>query len=392
VPGIEGCRVTIVQRANAEIRRGDRTAGTNWRAMLVATAAVTALASPLRAAETPPATEMARLFSLVGDYPLGEATSRADYQSFDPTSSRLYIAKMGSGKLLAFDAARNSLIAERDGFPKVTGVLVVPELHRVYASVPGAGLVPSIIVGLGMAGLSNGRAAVSVLDSKDLHEVARLPGGVFPDGLAYDPAHQRVFVSDELGAAILVLDAKTDRMIARIVTGGEVGNVRYDPVSERIYAPLQSRGELVAVDPIGLGIVARFPLPGGRHPHGLAIAPGAAIGYVACDGDDRLLVVDLRSGAVIDQLSLGHDPDVLAIDPGLHRLYVASESGMLSSFDIADAREPRSLGDVFVGDNAHSVAVDPGSHRLYFPLADVKGRMLLRVLRPRTAPAAGQNR
>jgi len=139
VPGIEGCRVTIVQRANAEIRRGDRTAGTNWRAMLVATAAVTALASPLRAAETPPATEMARLFSLVGDYPLGEATSRADYQSFDPTSSRLYIAKMGSGKLLAFDAARNSLIAERDGFPKVTGVLVVPELHRVYASVPGAG-------------------------------------------------------------------------------------------------------------------------------------------------------------------------------------------------------------------------------------------------------------
>lgn len=360
--------------------------------MLVGIAAMTALASPLRAADTAPTIEMARLFSLVGDYPLGEATSRADYQSFDPTSATLYIAKMGSGKLLAFDAARNSLIAERDGFPKVTGVLAVPELHRIYASVPGAGLVPSIIVGLGMAGLSNGRAAVSVLDSKDLHEVARLPGGVFPDGLAYDPVNQRVFVSDELGAAMLVLDAKADRLIARIVTGGEVGNVRYDSVSKRIYAPLQSRGELVVVDPIGLGIVARFPLPGGRHPHGLAIAPGAAIGYVACDGDDRLLVVDLRSGAVVDQLSLGHDPDVLAIDPGLHRLYVASESGMLSSFDIADARDLRSLGDVFVGDRAHSVAVDPASHRLYFPLADVKGQMLLRVLEPKTAPAAGQNR
>lgn len=392
MPRIEDCSVTDVRRVNARVRRADRTAGTNWRAMLVAIAAVTAPAWPLQAAEIPPATGIARLFSLVGDYPLGEATSRADYQSFDPTSSKLYIAKMGSGKLLAFDAARNSLIAERDGFPKVTGVLVVPELHRVYASVPGAGLVPSIIVGLAMAGLSSGRAAISVLDSKDLHEVARLPGGVFPDGLAYDPVHQRVFVSDELGSAILVLDAKADKMIARIEAGGEVGNVRYDPVSKRIYAPLQSRGELVVVDPAGLGIVARFPLPGGRHPHGLAIAPGAAIGYVACDGDDRLLVVDLRSGAVIGRQPLGHDPDVLAIDPGQHRLYVASESGMLSSFDIADEHEPHSLGDVFVGDSAHSVAVDAKSHRLYFPLADVKRRMLLRVLEPKNFPATGQNR
>ena len=361
------------------------------RAGLLAMLAIVT-AAPLQAAEVSATASMTRLFSLVGDFPLGAATSRADYQSFDPTTARLYIAKMGSGKLLVFDAASNSLIAERGGFPKITGVLAVPQLHRVYASVPGAGLVPSIMVGLGMAGLSNGRGAVAVLDSTDLHEVARLPGGVFPDGLAYDPAHQRVFVSDELGSAVLVLDAKTDRLLARIEAGGEVGNVRYDPASGRIYAPLQSRGELIAIDPDKLAIVGRYSLPGGRHPHGLAIAPGVSVGYVACDGDDRLLVVDLQSGVVIDRQKLGHDPDVLAIDAGQRRLYVASESGMLSSFDITNVRAPRSLGDVFVGDGAHSVAVDAESHRLYFPLADVKGRMLLRVLEPRNSPAAGQNR
>lgn len=354
-------------------------------ATLAAAATIVSLSLPLQAAESPSATAMSRLFALVGDFPLGNATSRADYQSFDPATTRLYIAKMGSGKLLIFDAAKNNLIAERDGFPKITGVLAVPERHRVYASVPGAGLVPSIMVGLGMAGLSNGRAAIAVLDSTDLREVARLPGGVFPDGLAYDPTRQRIFVSDELGSAVLAMDTKPDSLVARIETGGEVGNVRYDPVSGRIYAPIQSRGELVAIDPDKLTIVSRFPLPGGRHPHGLAIAPEASVGFLACDGDDRLLVVDLKSGAVIGRRPLGHDPDVLAIDAAQQRLYIASESGMLSSFDIADVRAPRSLGDVFVGDNAHSVAIDPASHRLFFPLADVKGQMILRVLRPITS-------
>ena len=37
----------------------------------------------------------------------------------------------------------------------------------------------------------------------------------------------------------------------------------------------------------------------------------------------------------------------------------------------------------FVGKDAHSVAVDPITHRLYFPLADVKGRAVLRVLEPK---------
>ncbi len=277
--------------------------------------------------DAPLATSSDRLFSLVGDFPLGQGTSRADYQSFDPTSNRLYIAKMGAGKLLVFDTTQNKLIAERDGFPKVTGVLAVPELHRLYASVPGAGLVPSLFVGLGMAGLSHGRGAIAILDTADLHEIARLPGGVFPDGVAYDPKERRIFVSDELGSAVLVIDADTDRMVARIDAGGEVGNVRYDAVTAKIYAPIQSRDELLVIDPVNTAVVARVALPGGRHPHGLMIAPGAAIGYVACDGDDKLLTVDLVSGKILDRKPLGHDPDVLAIDPDQKRLYVASEFG-----------------------------------------------------------------
>ena len=129
-------------------------------------------------------------------------------------------------------------------------------------------------------------------------------------------------------------------------------------------------------------LVERRPLPGAGHPHGLAIVPGTAIGYVACDGNDRPLAVDLATGAVLTNLPVGRDPDVLAIDSGARRLYVASESGNASTYDISTVVSPKSLGEVFVGKDAHSVSVDPGTHLLYLPLANVGALAVMRVLQP----------
>jgi len=323
------------------------------------------------------------LFSKVADVPVGEKTSRFDYQSLDPATGRLAVSKMGSGKLLVFDARSQSVISELPGFPKTTGVLMVPELRKIYVSVPGAGLSASLSVALGMAGMSKGSGAVAILDAGSLKEIARLPAGVFPDGIAYDPKDRRVFISDEMGGGLTVIGADDDKPIGRVDTGGEVGNVQYDPVSRMVYVPVQSHDEFIAVDPATLKVAARHRLAGCKHPHGLRIADGVAVGYVACDENDRLLAVDLDNGKITADLAIGHDPDVLAADPGLKRLYIASESGILSVIDTRDAMKPVKLGDVMVEANAHSVAVDPVTHHLFLPLRDRDGKAVMRILAPR---------
>ncbi|MGN6516550.1 MAG: YncE family protein [Rhizomicrobium sp.] len=328
-------------------------------------------------------TPFAKAFTFVGDYPLGAAVSRTDYESIDAGARRLYISKMGGGQLLVFDLTKNRLAATLDDFPKATGTLAVPSLHKIYVSVPGGGLLRSISVGLGMAGLTSGKGQIAVLDSRTLKEHVRLPGGVFPDGIAYDGKDELVFVSDELGSALTVLDAKTDKFLARVETGGEVGNVRYNEGNGLIYVPVQSRDELIAVNPATRAVMARYPLKGCDHPHGFIIAPDDAVGYAACDGNNRLLAIDLQSGRVLRALPVAADPDVMFLDPALGRLYVAAETGNLSTFDIASTAEPVSLGDVFVAEGAHTLAVDPVSHRLYFALANLGGKAVLRVLTPR---------
>ena len=325
--------------------------------------------------------EFGGLFVKIADVPLGEKTSRFDYQSLDPSTGRLALSKMGSGKLLVFDARSQTLISELGGFPKVTGVLMVPELRKIYASVPGAGVGASLSVALGMTGVGKGSGVVAILDSASLKEIARLPSGVFPDGIAYDPKDRRVFISDELGGGLTVIGADDDKLIGRVDTGGEVGNVQYDPVTRAIHVPVQSHDELIAVDPATLKVTARHKLPGCKHPHGLRIVEG--IGYVACDGNDRLLAVDLASGRISADLPIAHDPDVLAEDRGLKRLYVASESGMLSVIDTSDPSKPVKLGEAMIGDDAHSVVVDPLTHHLFLPLRNLNGKSVMRILAPK---------
>jgi DNA-binding beta-propeller fold protein YncE len=348
------------------------------RALFALTAAMSMYSSAIAQDRSAP-----RLFSHVGDYPLGASVNRTDYESIDPETRRLYIAKMGGGQLLVFDLAANKLVAQLDGFPKITGVLAVPELHKVYASVPGGGVLSSLSVGLGMAKLSKGRGEVAIRDTRTLKEIARVPGGVFPDGIAYGARDHRIFVSDELGSAVTVIDAATDQFVARIDTGGETGNVRVDGASGDVFVPVQSHNELIRIKPAKASVAARYGLAGCEHPHGFIVAPKGGVGYVACDGNDQLLTVDLVAGRVTNRQPVAHDPDVLAVDAGLNRLYVATESGKLSTYDIANPEKPVSLGDVFVAPDAHTLAADPVTHRLYFALAELDGHAVLRVLAPK---------
>jgi hypothetical protein len=47
-----------------------------------------------------------------------------------------------------------------------------------------------------------------------------------------------------------------------------------------------------------------------------------------------------------------------------------------------EGRQLRLLGRSYLAYEAHSVAVDPLTHRVYFPLQNVGGRGVLRIMAP----------
>jgi DNA-binding beta-propeller fold protein YncE len=298
---------------------------------------------------------------LLADVPMPGPAVRFDYQSFDSTSDRLYIAHMNADQLVVFDTRSRKVVANLDGFKRVHGVWAVPELGRVYASVTGD-------------------RQVAVVDARSLKTLARVGPVTYPDGLAYAPGPSRVFVSDESGKAVAVIDAGSNTLVATIALGGEAGNSVYDPGSKRILAAVHDSPALVAIDPVKATIEARYPLPGLREPHGVSLDIEHRLAFVAGAGNHTLAVFDLNTNKVLETHSVGEDPDVLAFDAGLGLLYVSAESGSVTMFREQD-RKLVSEGQLTMP-HAHTVCVDPKTHLVYFPLENVSGHPVLRIMEP----------
>ncbi|MCU1292996.1 MAG: hypothetical protein JWP08_1846 [Bryobacterales bacterium] len=301
------------------------------------------------------------MLTLVREIRLPGPASRFDYQSVDTGAARIYMNHMNAGTTIVFDVNSSRVIVEIRGLNRATGVLAVPSHHQVYVSAAGD-------------------RQVAIIDDRTLKIVSRVDGARFPDGIAFAPGADKIFVSDESGGADVVIDARTATRRSIIALGGEAGNTQYDPVSRCVLVAVQTMNQLVAIDPVRERVVQRYALAGSDHPHGFVIDEADRLAFIACEGNASLLVVDLRSMKVIQTLKVPDGPDVLAWDPGLHRLYVAAESGALAAFWL-ETSTLKPTGVLRIA-HAHTVSVDPRTHLVYVPLENINGHPVLRVFQP----------
>ena len=330
---------------------------------MVAAAVAVAVLAGLTAC-TPLASETAGKLplTLVQDVPLPGGSTRLDYQVIDPAAKRLYITHLGDGTVHVLDLPGLSVLATIDGVSSVHGIALAPESHRVLAS-------------------ASGTDETAIIDSDSLRITGRVPTGHTPDGIAYDPAHGKAFVSNEHDHVETVIDVTTGSAAGSIDIGGEAGNTVFDPVSGNIMINVQSTNQLITVNPATNQITGRISVTGCESNHGLYIDGPDRLAFLACEGNAKLLVVDLDSQQTTARIDVGDGPDVLAYDTGLHRLYVASESGVVSVLDV-QGKALHELAKGRLADGAHTVTVDQGTHRVYFPLENVNGKPVLRVMEP----------
>jgi YVTN family beta-propeller protein len=157
---------------------------------------------------------------MVGEISLPGDTSRLDYPSLDPGRALLFVAHLGASEVIEVDLAARRAVRTIPNLSQVHGVLVVPAVHRVYASATGA------------------NSAV-ILDEATAAVLAQTPTGDYPDGLAYDPGPRRLYVAAEDGT-VSILDQRGRATV--LVGSGHLADgahvVAVDPISHHSFYPV----------------------------------------------------------------------------------------------------------------------------------------------------------
>lgn len=173
-----------------------------------------------------------------------------------PDGARAFVPNLADGTVSVIDLARGSLVKIIETAPGAEGVAVTPDGTEVWITNRAAG-------------------SISIIDAASLEVLETIACPGFPIRCAVTPDGERVLVSCATAGVVAEFDRASREELRRIATRG-------------------------ADQPAGLAPIGLLIVPAGTH----AFAANAADGDVA--------VIDLGTGAVIQRIAAGDNPDGMA--------------------------------------------------------------------------------
>jgi DNA-binding beta-propeller fold protein YncE len=269
-----------------------------------------------------------------------------DHAAVHGPRGRLYVAHTANDAVDVVDLAALKYVGSIPGLAAVAGALVAEVPDLVFTS-------------------NRGENTVGIFSPTDEQRVEKIPVGLGPNGLAFDPGRRRLLVAHVGDSAVAgsctvsVIDVPRRRRVADLPVPGRTRWAVFDPPADAFHVNVADPPQILVVgagDPVTVRRVVHVPQAG---PHGLDIDVKGRRLFCACD-DATLVELDADTGRVVDVQTIAGVPDVVFFNAALRRLYVAvGDPGVIEVFDTAPLRRHQSLP---TEEGAHTVAFDPARH------------------------------
>jgi len=206
-----------------------------------------------------------------------------------------------------------------------------------------------------------GDDVISVIDTGDRRELARIQVGDEPIQLLLDEPSNRLFVSNLSSNELFVIDTATFQVVDRIQTSFQPLDMALAPDGQTLYVTNSGAGTLARID-IPSGVATTLSLGRiGSGPFGIAAA-GEFV-YATDIANDKVLVIG-ADGAILQRLSVPSQPRSLAVSPDGSVLYLTSlDSDQLTVIDPRENQIARTISLPVNG--TFAVAPSPDGRKVY---------------------------
>jgi DNA-binding beta-propeller fold protein YncE len=272
-----------------------------------------------------------------------------DHAAVHRATGRVYVAHTANDALDVIDGNSNRYLRSIPSLAGVAGALVSDEHDLIFTS-------------------NRGENTVGIFSPGQESSLVKVPVGMRPNGLAYDPGRSRLLAANVGDPAVphpftvSIVDVQKRALIADVAVPGRTRWTVYDQQTDAFYVNIAEPPKIAVIDAGDPTQLARtFDIPA-AGPHGLDLDAERARLFCACDGE-QLVVLDSRSGRVNNQAEISGVPDVIFFNSSVRRLYVAiGDPGVLEVFD-TDRMER--LETVQTERGAHTIAFDPERSKIY---------------------------
>ena len=294
----------------------------------------------------------------LGDGPVGIA--------YDPLHQRMYVANQAGSTVSVINTITNTVI---DTDPNTPGINPIPvgdgPTFLAYDPVHQRIYVTNQI-----------DSTVSVIDTitntvidtdPNTPGINPIPVGGGAFAIAYDPVHNRMYITNLTvpNSTIYVIDTNTMAVIDTIMIQAQLSGIEYDPVHQWMYVSNYVDANVVIVIDTNTNAVIGNPIPVGEGPNGMAFDPVNQRIYVAHDRDDTVYVINTNTNTVVDKIFVGSETTNIAYDPINQRMYATHNADNVVSE--IDTTTNQIIDIISVGDAPLDIAYDPVNHRIYVP-------------------------
>jgi YVTN family beta-propeller protein len=195
-----------------------------------------------------------------------------------------------------------------------------------------------------------------------------------------EPAHYRIYVTNERSGDLSVIDAATYEVVATIPLGKRPRGIHASPDRQTIYVALS--GSPIAppgvdestlpppdkkADAIGVFDVRQNKLVrlirAGSDPEEFDLSKDGTLLYCSNEDVGEASVVDIATGKVLETIPVGPEPEGVTTSPDGKVVFVTSEQG--GTIAVIDAAARKTIKTIPVGNRPRDVAFFPDGSKAY---------------------------
>jgi DNA-binding beta-propeller fold protein YncE len=277
--------------------------------------------------------------------PLPGVEGRIDHFAFDPTGERLFVCALGNNTAEVLDLHKSQRIHSITGLGAPQGIAYIPKLDRIFVANDKGGI-------------------CKIYDGKSFQPVGELNFKDDADNIRYDEATKKIYIG--FGSdGIAIVSAPDGKQIGSIKLSGHPEAFQLEKGGNRIFVNVPNSRHVAVVDRDKGEVIVTWKtdLAFGNFPMALDEANHRL--FVGCRLPSRLVVLNTDSGDVVAKINISGDPDDVFYDAKRHRIYAICGAGKIDIINQADANTYKAFAKVNTASGSRTGLFVPAQDTLF---------------------------